>query len=392
LRLLIFIFGLLLISGCDIRDNEVKPLESWTRIYDTESLDDSFYPEALAQTDTGDFVIVFRYRNDESTFPATGVMSADKDGIFNWFSKVDLPEVNPTWPMFEKEGAFHIMGMDEITLAPTVLQVDLANQTLSRVAEVNGVVFPLSMADVGVGYVLQAYAPDDLATQLLFLDNQFQPVWEEKFSVLEDAEQRIISHLTAIQGNYPFFCGTTADRYFFNGFTNFTLSMVFVPKGGGSETGLIQGFQDDSGVANAQVLQSGSFTLARNNFSDHYIVPQVSVDQNSITAATDIEGISYPEIKPGSKIRSVVLGGSAGSGIIYASSTRTGQILLTGYSETGEIRNQRSIGSINPYEVADLIETEDGGIAILATTFMTGRYPRPALIKLSVDEVRQLIN
>jgi len=73
--------------------------------------------------------------------------------------------------------------------------------------------------------------------------------------------------------------------------------------------------------------------------------------------------------------------------LIYASNTRSKQIALFIYDQTnGEFLGSRYLGFSNPFEIANLITTSDGGIAVCGTTYVAGRFPRICLFKIGKDE------
>ena len=77
--------------------------------------------------------------------------------------------------------------------------------------------------------------------------------------------------------------------------------------------------------------------------------------------------------------------------IAYASNTKSGQIGIYLYElSNGEFLGSRYLGFSNPYEVNSIIVTADGGIAIGATTYVTGRFPRITLFKLSENELNKI--
>src|SRR5690606_17845561 len=78
--------------------------------------------------------------------------------------------------------------------------------------------------------------------------------------------------------------------------------------------------------------------------------------------------------------------------LIFASNTRSKQIGLFFYDEsTGAFISSKHLGFSNPFEVASLIQTEDGGLAVCGTTWLAGRFPRICLFKISADEIATVI-
>ena len=73
--------------------------------------------------------------------------------------------------------------------------------------------------------------------------------------------------------------------------------------------------------------------------------------------------------------------------LIYGTDTKSKQIGLLFYEESaGTFLSSRYLGFSNPFEIANLIQTEDGGLAVCGTTYLAGRFPRICIFKLSKDQ------
>jgi hypothetical protein len=74
--------------------------------------------------------------------------------------------------------------------------------------------------------------------------------------------------------------------------------------------------------------------------------------------------------------------------ILYGSNTHSKQIALYGYNKTsGEFLGSKYIGFSNPFEIAGMATTADGGLAVCGTTYVAGRFPRICLFKFSREEL-----
>jgi hypothetical protein len=56
------------------------------------------------------------------------------------------------------------------------------------------------------------------------------------------------------------------------------------------------------------------------------------------------------------------------------------------------LRGTLTLGRINPYEIANIIPTMDGGLAIITNTLVGDRFRRIALLKVSADETNSFVN
>lgn len=75
---------------------------------------------------------------------------------------------------------------------------------------------------------------------------------------------------------------------------------------------------------------------------------------------------------------------------VFAGKSHNNQLVLLAYNGP-KLLNKTFLGSGNPYEVAELINTSDGGVAIAANTFVGSRFPRIAFFKLSKEQVDELL-
>jgi hypothetical protein len=79
--------------------------------------------------------------------------------------------------------------------------------------------------------------------------------------------------------------------------------------------------------------------------------------------------------------------------LIYGSNTKSKQIGLLFYDEaTGEFISSRYLGFSNPFEIANLMISAEGGLAVCGTTYLAGRFPRICIIKLSEEDLAENAN
>jgi hypothetical protein len=200
-------------------------------------------------------------------------------------------------------------------------------------------------------------------------------------------EEPIINHFLRTGRQFPFQVGKTAGgQYFFNGFFNYTFSLVFTDLG--ESLGVVQGQQDDGGISHLTQLGGGKYATARFNFGDNYFLPNVTLNTSGLTSSTDLGGFSLPELIDNAPVKIIVSKIKEKDVILYASNTKSGQIGLYVYDlASGDFLGTKYLGFSNPYEVSSLLNTTDEGLAIGGTTYVTGRFPRITLFKISADEL-----
>jgi hypothetical protein len=78
--------------------------------------------------------------------------------------------------------------------------------------------------------------------------------------------------------------------------------------------------------------------------------------------------------------------------VFFAATNNDNQIILYAYEKsTREYISEKEFGDIRLYEAVDLIETLDGGLAILGVTSVVDQLDRICLFKLSKAEVEAMV-
>ncbi|MFZ6010952.1 MAG: hypothetical protein ACOYXT_11465, partial [Bacteroidota bacterium] len=176
--------------------------------------------------------------------------------------------------------------------------------------------------------------------------------------------------------------------YYFNGFHNYTFSLVFTDLNNDDPVGVVQGQQDDGGFSALFPLGGGKFAASRFNFGDNYLLPNVNLSTNTVTSSVDLGGNSLPELVSNAPVKIIRVQVDSKTAILYGSNTKSGQIGLLFYDEaTGTFKSSRYLGFSNPFEIASVTQTSDGGLAVCGTTYLAGRFPRISLFKISKGEL-----
>ncbi len=390
ISLILFNFCL---SSCGIKDNEIEPGLSFTKIYNKPSFSGSYDPLDIKQTSDSGYVVLAA-ADSWNVY----LLKADTKGEFMWEMKLPEPYVNPVPSLFEINGEYFFFCMHEVTLATFLMKIDLAGGEPQVVQTFSEITYPLAASlNPDFTLLLQSYNRDARATELTKLDANFSIDWQHKYEVLDDAEEPIIEHLTRIGSRLPFFTGHVdgtgnSGYYYLNGFYNFTLSLMFVRATDGEMTGVINGFRDKGGISAATFLSNSTFALSRYDFGDNYLLPQTNVNMQSIAFSGDLEVNGFPELAENARvlIQKLTVGGK--EVIIYASDTKTNQLVLFAYDALeGTLLDVKYLGQTYPYEIGAFTLTGDGGMAVLGKTYVAGRFPRLSIFKLTKDEVESLV-
>ena len=156
--------------------------------------------------------------------------------------------------------------------------------------------------------------------------------------------------------------------------------------------GVINGPNVDDAISGATQINGTEFAMARYSFLENKVIPSYNVDVNGIEVTGDLEGPKFDELtqKATFQIKKVNAAGKAT--IVYGTETKNGQILLLAYDQSNEtLLGSRYLGFGQPYQMADFTTTLDGGLIVVASTFVTGRFARLALFKLSKNDLETLV-
>lgn len=383
------VFIALLCMACSEESNPEFEKETFTSIFDNKAFLSSFHPIDLAQTPDGGYLILAERKITDSNFRGIYLLKADAYGNFVKELLLDDQYVNPVADLMSVDDAFYFIGMDGFNLQALLIKVD-GNADAAEVTPMPGITYPAAASVDGNGFLLLSYNHVERASVISGHDFAGQVTTGPKafgIGAGDEVAEPIMNHYLGTGRRFPFRVGKVSDGlYFFNGFENYTFSIVFTNLQGDEPQGIVQGQQDDGGFSALIPLGGGTFAASRFNFGENYFLPRVTLETNGLTAGAFLGGLVLPELIPDAPVRILRATIGATNALIFASDTRSKQIGLFFYNEAdGAFISSRYLGFSNPFEVGALTLTEDGGLAVCGTTYLAGRFPRICLFKISKE-------
>jgi len=390
---IIFIF-LLFAFACANESDPTADKANFTRIYDNDQFTTSYYPIDMRQTPDGGYLILGGRRLKDSNFSGAYIMKVDEFGDFVFEKEVDSDFINPAGQLMEVNEKYYFFCMTSVGLQTRLMEMD-AEGEITQTISVGGS-YPMVAAPDNGNFVLLSYDNTNKESIVSVVSPTGSISKSKGFSIgAGDAvEEPIINHFIRTGRQLPFQVGkATSGQYFFNGFYNYTISLVFIDLNANNPLGVVQGQQDDGGLSQVTSLEGGKFATARFNFGDNYFIPNATLNTSGVSSSVDLGGNSLPELMANAPVKILSTKVNGKDMLLYASNTRSKQIALFGYDKaSGEFNGSRYLGFTNPFEVASLISTTEGGLAVCGTTYVAGRFPRICLFKLSAEKLSASFN
>ena len=381
---------LLILSGCEINQNEIMPEDGFLKIYNHPDEQLALFPESVVELPEGGYIFISAVKdeNAEIEYPHTSLVRTSKSGELTW--TMDYDWLAPTSKLILQNGSVGFVAMNQ-QFEAYVISIDPGNgmETAQHALDMT---MPLSSySDEQGNLVVLGYDFVTRSSWISKYNSNFQLQRSNKLPVNTDLEYLVQRHLNKTGQDYPFFIGaysnTSGSGYFVNCFYNYTLRTVFLDVSSLAATGDIYSFQIEEGISSLIQKSGALFGLTSYYEGNNYIMAGTEIDVLSSGNIKDLPAEPLYELT----YRAAVMAGSLITDedqfALYISQTNDNSLVVYQYDlETDSLVNTLTREFDERVEVRDFIQTSDQGIAVLAGIYTLGKYKRPLLLKMDPDE------
>ncbi len=389
--LLTLVLSATLLFSCS--DDELSPTESFFKIYDDSNSDLGYNPIDMIETVDG-YIILTGTELNNTDFMGAQLIKLDEEGEF--VSEIELTNyVVPVGDIQLIDSITYLFVMDPVSLDAVLIGVN-PQLEITVESQIGGINYPLASSITSSNeLILLSYDPLNLTTEIstIGLDGTFMSGNSYTIGAGNDVELEIINHYLGINDQpLPFFCGEiSAGNYYFNGFYNFSMSLVFTDLTD-APLGVLQGQSSDAGIRAAMPLSGSDFAVAGYQFEDNFQLASTTLNTTGTTSSVDLYPGDMAELKAYTPTKIISYTNGASDYTVFASESEGRQIVLYFYdASTGEVAGVEHLGFLNPYKFSSIKATADNSLTVLGTTFVAGRFERIALTKLSSSEISAII-
>jgi hypothetical protein len=383
---------ILFITGCN-EPNDTEPSVNFLKIYDDARFNASYIPIDIIQTSDEGYLILSGTRLETSDFIGVYVLKVDKDG--NFVNHIIFPEtvVHPVANWLILDDTYYFFAMNETNLNVELYGISQGGNLLDPVS-VN-MTYPMHASVDGNNFLLLSYDNNSKSSVLSVVSSDGGIQNSRAFTIGpgDDIEEPIIDHFTRTGRQYSFLTGRSGDGfYFFNGFYNYTFSLVYTDLNSDDPQGVVQGQREEGGFSALYPLASNTYSASRFNFGDNYTLPMTTISSTGISSITDLGGNPSLEWIPNASvdIQRLTIGNI--DVMIFASTTKNSQIMLSIYAASdGSWLGTDYLGYSTPYRLVSLAPTIENGLAVLGATAVAGRFERICMFKLSEENLVRMM-
>jgi hypothetical protein len=375
-----------LLLACEKKDMTSLP---FVKIYDDQNGNRSFTPLSIIKSSQDYGYIVL------SVFDGWRIqlMKIDKDGVFSWNFELPDSYVNAVPSLVNINGQLYLVCMDPIELNTRILRIDETNQTVVPVSTLEEVSYPVHAYYNGNNLYLMSCP---LSSQMMGIHEVSTAldtvIRVGALGIGMNVDEQLLKHVMHTGKQWPFFIKSTPekDRFVVNGFYNYSFSTVFLDNSL-QFTGVYNGAALDGGINQLEPLGSNEYGISRVSGDYVFFNPKLTLNPNAVAMATSLEAQGDAELNHEMPVLIKELTIKGTKYRAFLASTRSNQLSLKLYDETGKKIAGTYISKNIPIKASDMIQTPYGELLILTQVRVMGSYNRIGTIKLSKPNLESLV-
>jgi hypothetical protein len=381
---------LFLTGSCEINQKEVLPEDGFLKIYNHPDERLSFYPEGIIELDGGGYLTLSAVKDEEAEieYPTTYLVRTSSSGEVVWSNSLDW--LAPSATLFHSGNQVGFVAMNQQFEAHVIL----VNPSDGGIASTHPLELTMPLVakkDQHGNLVVLGYDFVTRSSWIASYSENFILQRSSQLSVNTDLEYLVQRHLNKTGQEFPFFIKEyqtpDGNGYCVNCFYNYTLRGVFLDEASLGATGDIYSFQIEEGISSL-VHKSGSrFGITSYYEGNNYLLPDVDINVSASQNIKDLPGNPLYELTFKAAVSSGGISNEAADYTLFISQTNSSSIVIYQVEQESDSLVMTHYQSFDErVEVADFIQTEDGGISILAGVHILGKYRRPVVIKMREDQ------
>lgn len=368
---------------------EVKPEDSFIKIYDDQVGSTHYVPLSISKTSDQGYLILSACNGWKIQ-----IMKIDQAGEYVWHKQLASNYVNAVPNIVVWNAKHYFVCMDEVGLFTYVMEIDESTRDANVVSSFPNMHYPTYAYANESAFYIQNYNRWSYETEIHRLDGDLSAIDQSgAVSVLTNVEQKLIDHVTYTGKRMPFFITTTPEKDYvvMSGFNNYSFSTVFL-NNDLQMTGVYNGTGYNGGFNTILPLGSLQFAVGKFAYSNVFFTAKTTLNPATIDISESISAEGYPELDSEKPFLTRTVQINNTKHIAYLATTNSNQLLLQLYSaSTGKLVGKKYIGQNTPYRACDLIQTNDSGLLLLIQAKVMGSFNRIATVKLSKEELEKVV-
>lgn len=393
MKKILYILGVVALIGCK-KEDEI-PVTSFARIFDHSNYNLDYRPLDIEETAEG-YMILSTATLDRTQFPGVQLVQIDDEGNFDAHYTFAENTVAPTSDLMRIDSTFYFFAMDPVSLRVNLISFTSGFGNINTTPLNASLFYPLAGSLTSDGqFLLLSYNPDDKESVLAKVDASGAVTSMAGYSIGpgSDVEEAIIDHYVQPEDKgLAVFCGeVSGSTYFFNGFYNYSLSLVFSDFGA-APSGVVQGQFTDAGIRSVLPISGSTFAISGFQFDDNFIYPSVTLSTSGLSSSVDLYTSNAAEWRPYTPVAMKAYNLNDVDYIIYAAETKSRQIALYFYERnSGNFAGLTYVGYANPFTLSALAVDDENHLMVLGTTYVAGRFRRIYVEKISETDMKKRV-